>query len=57
MLRDLWWLIAAVVAFGVAACFFMSPVIGVGIILIGVFVPLYFSFLRYDDQGNQRPRI
>ncbi len=53
--RDMWWLLAIFTV----ATFVVGYIIGVGfgiavaLVLYGTFA--YFAWVRYDDDGNERP--
>lgn len=54
MLRDYWWLMALVGGVGVLMCYFVAVFVGLIVVGIGLFVPLYFASMRYDDSGRER---
>lgn len=54
MWRDLWWVILASIILGILVAYFVAVVLGLVMMAIGVFTPLYFASLRYDDKGNQK---
>ena len=53
MWRETWWVWLILVGFGLAMAIFLHPVFYTSI-PISIFSFIYFMFMRYDEDGNNK---